>query len=58
VSITFDPFLSVSVPIPASKPRDIQFTFVPYTGPMLRLKCSLPSDGSFMNLRDMLVQLE
>lgn len=58
MSITFDPFLSVSVPIPASKPRDIIFTFVPYRGPTLRYKCSLASDGSFMNLRDVLVQLE
>nr|CAD7444246.1 unnamed protein product [Timema bartmani] len=54
VSITFDPFCYLSLPLPQSRERYIDVTFMPYNPPAkpLRYKVTLPKKGKVQDLLD------
>ncbi|KAI8082722.1 uncharacterized protein BX664DRAFT_338921 [Halteromyces radiatus] len=54
VSVTFDPFMYLSLPLPIQKKRKTQLVYVPYDPSITpqRMTITLDKDASFKNLKD------
>jgi len=58
-SITFDPFLSFSVPVPYKQERDLVFTVFPYDGSVpTQYKARVPKSGVVLDMKNWLRETE
>jgi len=58
-SVTFDPFSTISLPVPAPKERTISFYYVPYNLSKKPIKCSLsfPKKSTINQVRERIAKL-
>ncbi|KAF9546355.1 CSN-associated deubiquitinating enzyme Ubp12 [Mortierella hygrophila] len=59
VSVTFDPFMYLSLPLPITKKWEGSVTYVPYdpTQPLVQVKLQLPKGSTIKQLRDKVADL-
>jgi ubiquitin carboxyl-terminal hydrolase 4/11/15 len=58
-SITMDPFMYLTVPLPIAQHREFKFEFVPRhpEQPIVRGKLLIPANASFMQIKEKLATL-
>jgi ubiquitin carboxyl-terminal hydrolase 4/11/15 len=56
VSITFDPFMYLTLPVPVKKKMEVEVFYVPATGKRFKVTLSVPKDASFRAVKQLIGQ--